>query len=193
MQLLEALMLVDPNDDNSWTSEALPRVEAVEKILGAPVTRAQITAAAPQFTRTYRTLPDPKTGETGPVAPLPAGRITDEEMLVIYDRTIGECTVAIKENTDRRTNAIVEREMLVARMADPTVRNANDADQAGRMAYIRAQNDARMARAERVRGLDLKALRELTKRAPIDEAFARKTGRGTTRPVGYVPPNPDAA
>ena len=50
--IVEALSKLDPADDAAWTAEGKPKMSALEAILGrTDVTRAQVEAAAPGFTR----------------------------------------------------------------------------------------------------------------------------------------------
>lgn len=49
--VLETLRLLDLEADELWTADGLPRVDVVSNMLGAEVTRQQITDAAPQFSR----------------------------------------------------------------------------------------------------------------------------------------------
>lgn len=50
--LAEALIGLDPNNDNHWTGDGLPRLETVRMLAGNPgVTREQVTAAAPGLSR----------------------------------------------------------------------------------------------------------------------------------------------
>lgn len=49
--IADALETLDPENDTHWTAKGLPVVEAVEEILGFDVTRKEIEAAAPEFTR----------------------------------------------------------------------------------------------------------------------------------------------
>jgi hypothetical protein len=51
MDLKQALARLDPADDDHWTADGLPRVDAVSMILGRDVKRAAITDAAPGMTR----------------------------------------------------------------------------------------------------------------------------------------------
>jgi hypothetical protein len=51
MELKEALMSMDPFDDDQWTGEGLPKVDFVASLIEGNVTRKDITEAAPQFTR----------------------------------------------------------------------------------------------------------------------------------------------
>ena len=50
-EILEAVMGLSPANDEHWTTDGLPRLDAVENLLGASVTRKQVTNAAPEFTR----------------------------------------------------------------------------------------------------------------------------------------------
>lgn len=50
-KIIEALHQLDPENDEHWTKGGWPQVVAVEAILGEAVTRNDINAAAPDFTR----------------------------------------------------------------------------------------------------------------------------------------------
>lgn len=50
-RIREAVMTLEVPNDALWTAEGLPKVEAVSEVLGEDVTRAEITAAAPNFNR----------------------------------------------------------------------------------------------------------------------------------------------
>lgn len=47
----EALAKLACSNDNHWTSEGLPRLDVMKDLLGVAVSRADITAAATEFTR----------------------------------------------------------------------------------------------------------------------------------------------
>ncbi|NYZ69114.1 hypothetical protein H0A36_24135 [Endozoicomonas sp. SM1973] len=49
--ILNALSQLDQANDAHWTHAGLPNVKAVESILGLDITRADISAAAPEFRR----------------------------------------------------------------------------------------------------------------------------------------------
>jgi len=51
MDIKQALQYLDPNDDAQWTTEGLPRLEAVAALVGKPVRRQEVTDASPQFNR----------------------------------------------------------------------------------------------------------------------------------------------
>ena len=50
-EILEALLGLSPGNDEHWTADGLPRLDAVENLLGTSVTRKQLTNAAPDFNR----------------------------------------------------------------------------------------------------------------------------------------------
>jgi len=52
MSIEEALLLLDPKNDEQWTTDGLPKVEVVATLTDNPsVTRADITAVNPNFNR----------------------------------------------------------------------------------------------------------------------------------------------
>jgi len=52
----EALAQLDTTNDEQWTSEGLPRLDVMSKLVGNPVSRADVTSAAKGFTRTNSKL-----------------------------------------------------------------------------------------------------------------------------------------
>lgn len=70
MDLKEALLTLDPENDDLWTSTGLPSVEAVKDAMGGEgVTRADIEAAAPGFTRGNRAGLAEEVGEVAEASP----------------------------------------------------------------------------------------------------------------------------
>lgn len=51
-EILEAVLALDASNDEHWTADGMPRLDAVENLLGGNVTRKSVTNAAPDFTRT---------------------------------------------------------------------------------------------------------------------------------------------
>ncbi|MCK5612907.1 hypothetical protein KAR91_64130 [Candidatus Pacearchaeota archaeon] len=50
--ILEALSQLDPQNDDHWTANGSPRMDAIEELIGdSSVTRADVTNAAPEFSR----------------------------------------------------------------------------------------------------------------------------------------------
>lgn len=57
-KILEVLSKLDTNNDNHWTADGLPRIETVRMLSGdQSITREQITAEAPDFSRSAAVLP----------------------------------------------------------------------------------------------------------------------------------------
>lgn len=74
MNIIEALSALDPAEADDWTKDGLPKTEAVSDLVGEPVTRAQITEAAPNFTKD-----NPVLEVTSPEPEVPAEPGTDPE------------------------------------------------------------------------------------------------------------------
>lgn len=52
MTLIEALKALDPQNDEHWTKEGSPLLNVLEQLAGKNYSRAEISAAAPDFSRT---------------------------------------------------------------------------------------------------------------------------------------------
>lgn len=75
--ILAALEQLDPQNDNHWTGDGLPRLDTLKALSGEDVTRAKATEAAPYFTRSNPTISVPaEVTESdvpeAPVIPAPA-------------------------------------------------------------------------------------------------------------------------
>lgn len=71
--LIEALMDLDPENQNHWTNEGLPKLDALKFATGNPsLTRTDVTDAAPLFTRENRVVEEP--------APVEEVRSADPEL-----------------------------------------------------------------------------------------------------------------
>jgi len=67
-QIVTALAQLDPLDDDQWTTDGAPRVDAVEKLLGSDIKRQDIIDAAPHFSReTAGQLPEDEDAQEGDV------------------------------------------------------------------------------------------------------------------------------
>lgn len=49
--IIDALQALDPTNDSQWTTEDLPRLDVMKELLSRAVTREEVSAAAPTFTR----------------------------------------------------------------------------------------------------------------------------------------------
>lgn len=50
-KIVDALKKLDPKNDNQWTQDGLPKLDALKFILGESVSREQLAEVAPDFTR----------------------------------------------------------------------------------------------------------------------------------------------
>lgn len=50
-QILEALLALDPDNEDHWTADGLPKVDIISNLVGETVTRQQITQAKPGFSK----------------------------------------------------------------------------------------------------------------------------------------------
>jgi hypothetical protein len=63
----QALAALDPADQQDWTEQGRPSMKAICSLVGADVTRRQVEAAAPGFTRDNPVIPgEPAAEPTGP-------------------------------------------------------------------------------------------------------------------------------
>jgi len=83
MNIVEALNTLDPKNDDQWTADGLPRMDVVEGLVGdKSITRADVTNAAPDFTRETAADvpdPDPAAGEDAVPTPDAANEAADLE------------------------------------------------------------------------------------------------------------------
>lgn len=59
--LMKALESLDSSNDNHWTTEGLPKLEALRFAYGSAVTRDEVEAVAPGYTRSNRVFATPAT------------------------------------------------------------------------------------------------------------------------------------
>ncbi len=86
MNINEALSSLDPANDEHWTADGLPRMDAVQALVGSSdITREDVTNAAPDLTRetsAQKEMPDveahPEVEATPEAAGEVVGEVTDE-------------------------------------------------------------------------------------------------------------------
>ena len=89
-KILEALGKLDRTNENHWTADGLPRIETVRMLAGdQTITREQITAEAPDFSRSAAVVPTPET---------PAVEQQDE--VVDYSEAIEKAQVEVARLTE---------------------------------------------------------------------------------------------
>lgn len=238
-KILDALSQLDPLDDDHWTSDGAPRMDAIEAIVGdKSITRKDIVNAAPDFNREKAgQAPDEDEEQTGSEAQenqeqssgeqqpnpdneqeqqqpnpddededegefeeraeleIPTGQTEAEFiqwMLKLDAEDLETLEVTLKDQINQLAQGIEQAKELIikTRRAVTATRQRieqivpGSTNQDAISDFIKAQTAARAAKVAR-RNEILRGVKpdELDPRAPIDAAMARKTKRGTQRPV----------
>lgn len=237
-KILEALSQLDPLNDDHWTTDGAPRMDAIEAIVGdKSITRKDIVNAAPDFNREKASQPpedDEQSGDQGEAQEnqtngegsqeqqpnpddeqgkdpdledqedkdepqgeleIPTGQTEAEFiqwMLTLKANDLESLEETLKEQINQLAQGIEQAKELIikTRRAVTATRQRiqqivpGSTNQDAINDFIKAQNAARAAKVAR-RNEILKGVKvdELDPRAPIDAAMARKTKRGTQRPV----------
>lgn len=209
MDIKEALGQLDTLNDDQWTSEGMPKVDVVSALVGSTVTRQQIIDSAPKFSRQNTDLDAEE--EEGTEEEVQSVEI-DEDLIADFlkaePKTVQEFLEFLKdvpaeqllelEEGLREQQSQLNKSRTTLEEFDGRVRQAlsftkarikrdvpDMSDAEANRAYLRSQAEARAEKAALsqalLKGVDVSAL---DPRAPIDRAFARKTGRGGQRPTG---------
>jgi hypothetical protein len=207
MEIKEALAQLDVLDDDQWTTEGLPRVDAVEKILGSTVSRADITNADPSFNRSLASsdgepLETPDQNETPELEP------TSEPVMDPLDLKEAELQSEIEDLSLLASQKSKELEVLKKQIAELAARQNSKTSVLERMRRLRPKRadssaiGAYLAQAARTREERAKralafiaggtsisdVLAQLSIKAPIDVAMnKRKAAPGSTRPALHMP------
>lgn len=180
MTIKEALAKLDPFDNDHWTADGAPAIVAVTAIFGDKVTRKEITDADPLFTRDLAgQLDDVKLADVEP------DPVSDIDNLKVQEIDLNQQIKAITVEREtmkadlKRLHA--ERDTITEKLLviDPPMSNME-----GIQAYIAASNASRARRHGVAQAVAAALPPGLARtKAPIDEAFARRSGRGIARPV----------
>jgi hypothetical protein len=212
MEIKDALAHLDPLDDDQWTTEGLPKVDAVEKILGKSVSRADITNADPSFNReSAGSVPDDSVSTDEPAETPDAEETEKEEPQVEMDpidRKEAELQAEIEDLSLLASQKIKELDILKKQVTElshlQNVKNnmltrlrrarPNRADHTAIGAYLARAAKTREERAARALsfiagGTNLSdVLAQLQIKSPIDLAMnKRKPALGSTRPAMGIP------
>ena len=190
-KIREALAKLDKANDDHWTEDGLPVLEA----LGGKFTREQVTAAAPKFTRETldaSAAPDPaeepKDEKPEPeVKPEPAQKetLSEEQLQAMIDEAQGqiEAAEAAKIKAEKDRVEAERRHSDLVKRKDTAFPPPNQAQ--AFQAWQRSQQEQRLQRHKRIQqafGGGVKP-NEVDPRAPIDRAMARQEGHGRDRPT----------
>jgi len=220
MDIKEALGQLDTLEDANWTADGAPAVDAVSALMGTKVTRAEITEAAPKFSRENTDLsgpaPEAPEQEQTPPSPAPVAEEpldmsvleafadmepmlpndlaekvlskVDPKLLPEIDLMLAQQMQAI-ELKEKEVEEMKRKVKLGRALTQTWIKQLvpDMSNQQAIQAYIRASHDRRAEKAAEIRtvlgGLKPADIAKLDPRAAIDRAFARKTARGTNRPV----------
>lgn len=209
MDIREALASLDATDDSLWTEGGMPKVSVIRELTeNNSLERRDITDAAPQFTRDNPVVEIEEEDEEGGeedaeekeeevinVDDLPVDSVefykvvqsmTREEAEAAaqaVSQILSEYKEAARDLQKEMDRLSINLQNAKQRVAALTPRNQNQMDI---MAHIRKQNELRAQRAGVSRAAREKlglADISMDPRSPIDQAMARKTGRGKQRPT----------
>lgn len=177
-KILEALGKLDPTNENHWTADGLPRIETVRMLAGDQgITREQITAEAPDFSReTAALLP----AETPSVEEQP--QATDE--VVDYSEAIEKAKAEVDRLTEIRnevTAALAKAtkdldDLIDLQHKEGPVETTDTAIQG----YLASQRAVLEERARRNKvlaesGVTLQDIQQLIPQvSPLDQAISKK-------------------
>ncbi len=194
VSLEQALKQLDPTNDNHWTIEGLPRIETVRFLTATSVTREQIEAASPGFTRNGVKQPvvnEPVTTETPtviePVVDPVVEPTTEKLTIEIKDVLTLEDRLAIAQNTYDQYHAHMKEVQSKMDEVLTEIRDLNEfiAIEAGTETsqdaiakYLLSQQKQLDIRAEKMKmiaesGINLKQLAQDLK-SPLDASLSRK-------------------
>ncbi len=211
MEIREALQQLDAFNDDHWTNDGAPKIDAVKELTGGPVSRQDIIDAAPDFSKDNQVVPEIKTDDDDSKEPLieePAEYIGKLEQFVeAGPMDPHEFAVFLRDYpkeglVDLQAIMITQREAVqeaVKTAAEMTLRvkiglnwvnsriKVEIPDMNNQQAiqhFIKSQAQTRQAKVEATREI-LKGVKlsDLDPRAAIDRAMARKTARGAGRPT----------
>jgi len=205
-QVHNALLQLDPDNDNHWTSDGLPRLDTVKFLSSTALTRAELTQLAPGFTRGTPvfevTQPASTEGEETPApdAPdVPVGvmqvEAEPEVAVVVGDLEAAEEALAdarinlaglhkLKDDTIQEIRVWEQKEMELAGQVDQL--SPPQQAQVGIQQYLKRQREILVERGKRLQNLRAEGITPKILfgglKAPIDEAMSRKNSRGMGRP-----------
>ena len=176
-KILEALGKLDPANENHWTADGLPRIETVRMLAGdQSITREQITAEAPDFSRETAALPPTET----PAAveeQAPAEAVDYSEAIEKAKAEVGRLTEIRNEVDAALTKATKDLDDLIdLQQAESPVETTDTAIQG----YLASQRAVLEERARRNKvlaesGVTLQDIQQLIPQvSPLDQALSKK-------------------
>lgn len=179
-QLGDALETLNPENDNHWTTDGAPKLEALEMVMSEKVKRADVTKMFPLFTREVSQDNAAIAKVEVVEAPVVETDVGDalhdavdlaEEALNLARKNLDSATISLGITQEHYANALKARDD-----AYPPLTNTENIRE-----FLDEQHRQRIARfaGAFIRKEDAAFLAK----APVDKAFAAKRNRGTRRPV----------
>ncbi len=194
--ITEALGLIDPADDYQWTSEGLPRMEVIERMVGdRAITRKEVTDTDPEFCREVaaqrQSGPVTQNGAEAPNnGPDPEVQEQDPEE-VVRDALLAVSTEIEALTVERaEIDKAIDQQKLQQQKLQHLSQSQHSAtaDMKARIAFVHSQNDQRAKRFEKGRKImAVIGKHGLNPLSRLDQAMRRKTARGTRRPPPRTP------
>lgn len=185
-QIKEALELLDPEKDEHWTADGLPRMDIVESLVGdKSITREDVTNADPEFCRDRAKITSTETvAEKRQEATDVLQDIVPEEPAPVTKQSVDEQIQALQGQIDVLTRS---RDKL-ARLRDKLQEaeygdNSPKADTEARLRYIASQNELRAKRVAKAKEISQLVGQQIAAGSQLDQAMSRKTARGQNRPA----------
>lgn len=205
-----ALGTLDPENDDLWTAEGLPRMDVIEKLVGGTApTRKQITEADPEFSRDTAKVRNVTTAQEQLDAEIK--RLEEQERKdhedtpekeretkaqISPEEELAATIVALGAEIDEMTSNRSVIDKLLDQMkkqmsnlqAKALIGNTPKADTIARMLHIKSQNELRVARHAKGRSIMALIGKDgMNPKSRLDQAYSRKTQRGTKRPKPRTP------
>lgn len=179
-KILEALGKLDTANDNHWTADGLPRIETVRMLSGdQSITREQITAEAPDFSRSSAILPGGE--DSKPAAKVEedvSTEVVDYASEIEYARSEVNRLTEIRNEVDaalaKATKAMDD--LIDLQNAEGPVETTDIAIQ-GYLASQRAvlEDRARRNKVLAESGVTLRDIQQLIPQSsPLDQALSKK-------------------
>lgn len=180
MDLKEALKELDVTNDDHWTANGAPDVQIIKDLTrNHTITRQNIAELYPMFSRTNQfkeAIVEAEVKLEAKAEPTDKERLQSlRDELEVLDKDLD----AMKE---KRISLFRETAKLTVATAESTAeRRARETQE--RQAYIRKQGEIRLKKHEESAKVLEAAGLSITNKSALDQAMARKTNRGTQRPV----------
>jgi len=177
-KILEALSKLDTNNDNHWTADGLPRIETVRMLSGdQSITREQITAEAPDFSRSLAVVPGAEVANQEPA-------VESATEVVDYSEAIEKAQAEVARLTEIRNevdSALAKAtknldDLIDLQNAEGPVETTDTAIQG----YLASQRAVLEERARRNKilaesGVTLRDIQQLIPQtSPLDQALSKK-------------------